>query len=49
MAGNYFLMVNFLMFQYLVQHLTQDQILSIYNGGVPNSISSLSPVRGGGV
>ena len=24
--------------------LTQDQILTIYNGGVPNSISSLSPV-----
>jgi len=24
--------------------LTQDQILTIYNGGVPNSVSSLSPV-----
>ena len=24
--------------------LTQDQVLTIYNGGVPNSISSLSPV-----
>jgi hypothetical protein len=25
-------------------HLTEDQILTIYNGGVPNNISSLSPV-----
>ena len=24
--------------------LTQDQVLTIYNGGVPNSISSLSPI-----